>query len=80
MGRVNLTKNDESLGAMPYQVFQPPGPKRAPPTQNINGLQQAGLAGGVGAVDEREMGIEIEFRRLQAAEIRYLQPTQAHGL
>jgi hypothetical protein len=54
-------------------MLQPSSPKRAAAAQHINRFQQTRLAGTIGPTDEGESGIEIKRRRLQAAEIRYLQ-------
>ena len=72
-GSLNLGKDHESLRPMPDQMLQAPRPERAATAQNINGLKEAGLTRSVRPANQREVAIGVNFRRLQAAEIRYLQ-------
>src|SRR5882757_4477452 len=74
IGGIDFAEDYEPLDAIPNQMFQAAGTKRPPAAEDIHGLEQAGLARGVGPADERELRIELELRRLQAAEVRYLQP------
>src|SRR5882672_1524496 len=67
---VNFAKHDKLLGVLPNQMLEAPSPKRASATQHIDGLQQTGLAGSVRSADQGELGIQLELRRLQAAEVR----------
>ncbi len=70
----DFAEHHEAFSPMPNQVLQASSPERAAAAEHIDGLEQAGLAGSVGSADQRKARVEMQFRRLQAAEIRYLQP------
>src|ERR1700722_12878211 len=77
---IDLSEDHESFRAMPNEMLQAPSAERAATAQGIDGFEQTGLTGRIGSADQREMRVGVQFRRLQAAEIRYLQSARAHGL
>jgi hypothetical protein len=60
------------------KTIELPSTKGAPSAQYVQGLEQAGLTRGIRAADQRELRIEFDLCRMQAPEIRYLNPPQGH--
>jgi hypothetical protein len=79
MGRVHFTKDNESLGGQTNEVLQSSGAKGASTTEYVNRFEKTGFSGSVGAAHQGEARVEIQNGRLQAAEIRYLQPAEAQA-
>src|ERR1700679_4145735 len=70
---IDLSEHHKPVAAATNQVLQPSCAKRAASAEDINRLEHTGLARGIRPANQSKSGIEIESRRLQAAEIRYLQ-------
>src|SRR5438132_1277323 len=66
-----LAVDHETVGARTDEVIQSTGSERTAAAQDIDRLQQAGLARGVRSADEGESRIELQLRGMQASEIRY---------
>ena len=68
----------EALGAMANQLAGVPGSKGAAAAEQIDRLQERGLAGAVITTDQVELGVELQIGALEAAQILQAQLGQAH--
>ena len=78
LSRIGLAEDNEPLSTAADEVVEAAGTKGAPPTQQIDGLKNAGLARGVLTTKEGELRIWLELDTLQATEIRHLQASKGH--
>src|SRR5580704_3772656 len=80
LGELRLADHHHPFRTGSNQRLQALSAKGAAAAEHVDRLQQAGLAGGVRAADEREIRIEVEIGAMQAAEVRHLHPPQRHPI
>ena len=73
-----LGEHGEMVGMPRNEAVRVPGPEGSPAAYQEGGLKNRGLAGPVGAVDEIEVGAQIQRCLLKAAELADPELGQAH--
>src|SRR5690606_28919834 len=74
-----LAEDAEAVGAPGHQRLEGAAAERAAVGQQVDGFEQAGLAGAVAAEDQRATGRRGEVQRGKGAEVLQPQPVQVHG-